>query len=147
MMLVRTYLAPSPIDGIGVFAAEFIPGGTRIWELNPVFDVFIHKSQLAGLPPHMQEFVQTYSFPHLELPDTVVIDSDNGRFMNHSEMPNTDFTVFEAGFALRDIYRDEELTCNYCEFDPAFRGFPAHARKVRRRMRGRRPSPGVPLRS
>ena len=27
MMLVRTYIAPSEIQGLGVFAGEFIPAG------------------------------------------------------------------------------------------------------------------------
>ncbi len=32
MLRVRTYLAPSPIEGIGLFAAEPIPRGTLIWK-------------------------------------------------------------------------------------------------------------------
>ena len=45
----------------------------------------------------------------------VILDSDNGRFMNHSPTPNTDFRVFDKG---------EELTCNYHEFEPTFSGYP-----------------------
>jgi SET domain-containing protein len=43
--------------------------------------------------------------------------------MNHSEAPNTDFTGFEAGYAIRDIEVGEEITCNYHEFDPTFTGW------------------------
>ena len=53
----------------------------------------------------------------------VVLDSDNGRFMNHSLGPNTDFRIFDRGFALFDIAQGEEITCNYHEFDPTFAGF------------------------
>ena len=43
--------------------------------------------------------------------------------MNHNERPNTDFTVFDRGYALVDIQKGEEITCNYFEFDPSFAGF------------------------
>lgn len=75
------------------------------------------------MPPVVREYVSRYAFPHLEMEGHVVVDFDNGRFMNHSVQPNTDFTVFDKGFALRDIMVGEELTCNYAEFDPAFREF------------------------
>ena len=52
-----------------------------------------------------------------------IVDCDDGKFMNHSEQPNTDFRVFDQGFALTDIAVGEEITCNYYEFDPGFRGF------------------------
>ena len=53
----------------------------------------------------------------------VVLDSDNGRFMNHTLTPNTDFRIFDKGYALFDIAQGEELTCNYHEFDPNFVGY------------------------
>jgi hypothetical protein len=52
-----------------------------------------------------------------------VIDMDNGKFMNHSLAPNTDFRVFDAGYAVTDIAPGDEITCNYHEFDPGFVGF------------------------
>ncbi len=42
MMLVKTYLAPSQIQGLGVFAGEPIPCGSQLWVLNPKFDIFVH---------------------------------------------------------------------------------------------------------
>jgi len=123
MMLVKTYLAPSQIQGLGVFAGERIPRGNHIWVLNPKFDIFVHPSELAGLPSHMHDFVARYSYPHLEIGEVRVVDCDDGKFMNHSEQPNTDFRIFDRGFALTDIDVGEEITCNYYEFDPGFRGF------------------------
>jgi uncharacterized protein len=123
MLTVSTYIAPSAIEGLGVFSAEFIPAGRLLWNLNPKFDIFIDQREIEGLAPHVQDFIARYSYPHLEMPGVVIVDSDNGRFMNHSLAPNTDFRVFDKGYALVDIAQGDELTCNYYEFDPTFAGF------------------------
>jgi hypothetical protein len=123
MMLCRTFVAQSEIQGLGVFAAEFIPCGGQMWVLNPKFDIFVQISELARLPAHMHEYVTRYSYPHLEMSGVRIIDCDDGKFMNHSEQPNTDFCIFDKGYALTDIAAGDEITCNYYEFDPAFRGF------------------------
>ncbi len=123
MLTVSSYVAPSAIEGLGVFAGEFIPAGRLMWDLNPKFDIFIDRLEIESFPQHMQDFIARYSYPHLERPGVVVVDSDNGRFMNHCLTPNTDFRVFDKGYALVDISRGEELTCNYHEFDPTFAGF------------------------
>ena len=117
MMLVRTYLSNSPIEGVGIYAAEPIKAGDVIWRLEPKFDVFFTQSDIEELPPHMQDFIARYSYPHMTKPGIWVLEFDNGRFMNHSEAPNTDFTHFAQGFAIRDIAAGEEITCNYHEFD------------------------------
>jgi uncharacterized protein len=123
MMLVRSYAAQSAIEGLGVFAGEFIPKGTMLWGLDPKFDLFITPEVYEALAPHMQDFVDCYSYPHLERPGIRIVDCDHGKFMNHNERPNTDFTVFDRGYALVDIQKGEEITCNYFEFDPSFAGF------------------------
>jgi SET domain-containing protein len=125
MLTVSTYLAPSVIEGLGVFAREYIPRGRLIWTLNPKFDIFINESEIDAYPPYLQDFMSRYTYPHLEMPGVVILDSDNGRFMNHSSTPNTDFRIFDKGYALVDIAKGEELTCNYYEYDPAFSGYPA----------------------
>jgi len=122
MLLISTYVAHSAIEGLGVFAAEPVARGRLMWSLNPKFDVFVLPGELDSLPPHMLDYIARYSYPHLEMPGVVVVDSDNGRFMNHSMEPNTDFRVFDKGYALCDIAAGEEITCNYHEFDPGFRG-------------------------
>jgi uncharacterized protein len=123
MMLVRTYIASSEIQGLGIFAGEFIPGGSQIWVLNPKFDIFIYEEEIAALPAHMQDYLARYSYPHLKISRVRIVDCDDGKFMNHTEQPNTDFRIFDRGFALSDIAAGEEITCNYSEFDPDFRGF------------------------
>ncbi len=123
MMLVRTHLANSSIEGVGIFATEPIKAGDVVWKLEPKFDVFFTERDIESLPLHMQDFVARYGYPHLHKPGIIVLEVDNGRFMNHSEQPNTDFTRFDVGYATRDIAQGEEITCNYYEFDPTFQGF------------------------
>jgi SET domain-containing protein len=123
MLMVSTYLAPSSIEGLGVFASEFIGRGRLMWSLNPKFDIFIRTDEIESYPAHLQDYIARYTYPHLEMPGVVILDSDNGKFMNHSLTPNTDFRIFDKGYALTDIAPGEELTCNYHEFDPGFVGF------------------------
>jgi uncharacterized protein len=123
MLTISTYLAPSAIEGLGVFAGEFVERGRLLWSLNPKFDIFVHPDEIATYPPHMQDYIARYTYPHLEIDGVVVLDSDNGKFMNHSLTPNTDFRIFDIGYALVDIAVGDEITCNYHEFDPRFVGF------------------------
>ena len=123
MLLISTYVAPSSIQGLGVFADEFIPAGNLIWDFNPKFDILVNEMELGTLPPHVQSFIARYSYPHLGMAGHRVIDVDNGKYMNHSLAPNTDFRVFEKGYAIVDIAPGQEITCNYHEFDPGFIGF------------------------
>ena len=47
MLLVKTKIGPSEIDGIGLFADQFIPRGTLVWELVPALDIEV---AVEGLP-------------------------------------------------------------------------------------------------
>jgi SET domain-containing protein len=123
MLMVSTYVAPSAIEGLGVFAGERIERGQLMWSLNPKFDIFIRVDEIESYPLHMQEYLARYTYPHLEVEGVLVLDSDNGKFMNHSLTPNTDFRIFDKGYALVDILPGDEITCNYHEFDPRFVGF------------------------
>ena len=134
MMLVRTFVAASPIEGLGVYADEFIPAGKLLWQLNPKFSVTFSLADIEAMPTHTREYVERYAFPHLTLGEGyMVLELDNGRYMNHSGEPNTDFTAFDRGRAIRDIQAGEEITCNYYEFDPSFEGvFTPPAYKVQK---------------
>jgi SET domain-containing protein len=123
MLLISTYVAQSPIEGLGVFADEHVPCGSLIWSFDPKFDILVNEMELGSLPPHVQSFIARYSYPHLDMAGHRVIDVDNGKYMNHSLTPNTDFRIFDKGYALVDIAPGDEITCNYHEFDPGFVGF------------------------
>ena len=72
MLLISTYVAPSSIEGIGVFAAEPVARGGLMWSLNPKFDVFVRPDEIEGLPAHMQDFIARYSYDEFAfiLPET-----------------------------------------------------------------------------
>ncbi len=124
MLLVPTYVRPSQVEGVGVFAMEEIAAGTLIWRFDDRFDRLIHRRELAEQPDSTRQFIERYAYPYWHDADLLVVELDNGRFMNHSDKPNTDFVDPDAGYTLRTIAADEELFCNYSEFDPGFAMLP-----------------------
>lgn len=122
MLLIETELRPSAIQGLGVFAVTPIPASAIIWQLNPAFDLVLPGSGLNALPRPMLKFVERYGYRPHRFPNLVVLECDNGKFMNHSYAPNLDFSAFDVAFALRDILPGEELTTNYFDFDFDFDG-------------------------
>jgi SET domain-containing protein len=124
MILVPTYVAPSAIEGVGVFAGVPVSKGTLLWRLDRDFDRLIHRRDLEKLDPVFREFSDRYGYPYPHDPTYLVVELDNGRFMNHSALPNTCFVDPDSGYATRDISADDELTCNYAEFEPDFEILP-----------------------
>jgi len=120
MMIVPTYVGPSAIEGVGIFAAAPIPKGAAIWSLDERYDLLLAPADIAGMGELQRDFVERYGYPHMTRPSLTVVEFDNGRFMNHTEEPNTDFTDPAMAWAIRDIAAGEEITCNYAEFDPGF---------------------------
>jgi SET domain-containing protein len=124
MILIPNFVAPSRIEGVGIFTAEALAAGTLIWRLDPKLDRMLSKEELASLSPVGREFAERYGYPYPHDPDQLIIELDNGRFMNHATAPNTDFTNPDAGYTRHAIAAGEELTCNYSEFDPSFEILP-----------------------
>jgi hypothetical protein len=116
MMTVRCYLAPSTIEGLGVFCHDDIRAGDVVWIHDPRLDIAIPVAEIAGMPAHVREFLDRYTYDHPDRPGYVVLDGDEGRFMNHAEAPNLDFAFGDRGLALVDIPAGTELTCNYGDF-------------------------------
>ncbi|MEK6817633.1 MAG: SET domain-containing protein [Nanoarchaeota archaeon] len=116
MLLVKTHLDKSKVQGIGLFADEFIPKGTLIWKFVSGFDFALKKENLNKLPEVAKSWVLHYGY-YNEGEGGHVICVDNGRFMNHSENSNTTDTNIIGTIAIRDIKKGEEITCNYFEFD------------------------------
>ncbi len=113
MMMVRCYLGPSQIDGLGVFAAADIREGTVVRLYDSRFDLAYEKDELTRVPAHFREFLERYTHDHPRDPEFLILDCDEGRFMNHASRPNVDLTRPERGIAARDIAAGEELTCDY----------------------------------
>lgn len=120
MLLVSTYVAPSSIEGVGLFAAEDIPAGTAIWRFDRSFDLLLSPDDVARLDDVQAAYVERYGYSYEADRSYIVIESDNGRFMNHSETPNTDFSQSGTGTALIDIPAGAEILCDYGEFEPGF---------------------------
>jgi hypothetical protein len=130
MLLVNTYVAASTVQGVGVFAAEPITNGRKIWRFDKRFDLLIPiEEYLSSLPP-LKALLDRYAYPSPDRPGFIVYEADNGRFMNHSETPNTDFSN-AGGKAIEDIEPGEEITCNYSDFYEEFELLPSAADKLR----------------
>jgi uncharacterized protein len=110
MLVVRTYVAPSRVHGLGVFARHPLRAGTLVWVFDPVIDQVITRDQLAALPDTVRDIALSRSF--VSKNGQTILSRDNGVFLNHSERPNIAGESSEA-FALRDIAMDEELTEDY----------------------------------
>lgn len=114
MLLVPTYLAQSPLHGLGVFAAAPIPKGAVMWRFVPGFDLVIPLETAKSYPPVAWDYLMRYAYVSRHVPGGYVLDGDHSRFLNHSKQPNTDNST-EATIARRDIAKDEEITVDYDE--------------------------------
>jgi hypothetical protein len=115
MLQVKTYIDKSPIQGIGLFAAEDIPKGTITWEYYPDLDIALEKEGF-GVGRIEWEFIEKYAFYDKQL-NKWILSADNDRFTNHSENPNTGPLKDGRMQALKDIKQGEEITSNYYEID------------------------------
>lgn len=115
MLLVPTYLDKSPIAGIGLFAATDIPTDTHIWTYIDGFDVMFSKAAIHRLPAQVLEFLKIYGHYEDVNSGEVCLCTDNARFMNHSDDPNTR-DAHAGTFASRMIVKGEEITANYDDF-------------------------------
>lgn len=120
MLLVRTRVAPSPIHGLGLFAAEPIPRGASVWRFHAGFDHAYTRAEFAELPASAREHLRWFSYFDAAQ-DALIKSGDLCCFMNHADAPNTgagpEVSEPVVTVALRDIAAGEELTCDYRAFD------------------------------
>ena len=108
-------IRPSPMQGLGAFASQFIASGTRLIEyagerLTPA-------EADARYPDEPGERHHTFLFA---IDDEVVIDAavdgNEARFINHSCDPNCDAVIDDERIwieSIRDIEPGEELAYDY----------------------------------
>ena len=113
MLLVDAKAGPSRVHGTGLIAQAFIPEGARVWAFMPGFDVLIPEDDLERLSPAARAQAIYWSYFHLAT-RTFVMSSDDDRFTNHADDPNTR-VVGDHTVAVRDIQRGEEITNDYNE--------------------------------
>jgi len=114
MLVVKTILKESPGKGIGLFAAEQLSKG-QIWsEEHPDFDIHLARSLVDQMKNNVyRDFIHIYG-EYNETSELFKISIDNGRFINHSDTPNTMY-IRQHGYSIttKDIDAGEELTIDY----------------------------------
>ena len=113
MYLIKTYLDKSPIHGIGVYAGEDVAEGTVIWSEQPGFDQILTEQQVAAMPTRALEFMRTYAY---FTGGKFHLNSDNGKFTNHDDDPNSRMNDHGDVYACRVIAKGDEITADYAEF-------------------------------
>jgi SET domain-containing protein len=88
MLLVKTYIAQSPIHNLGLFADQFIAAGTELWRFTPGYDLEIELDAFKNLPEHVKQFLDHYGYLDSHL-NRFILCFDNARFINHSEDSNS----------------------------------------------------------
>jgi uncharacterized protein len=116
MLLISASAGPSKLHGMGLIAREQIPKGTRIWQFVSGFDVLITEEEFSKLSLPARQQVLHYAYFDVHR-NKFVLSSDDDRFTNHSDLPNTkDFGDYVE--AAVDIAPGEEITANYVELGP-----------------------------
>jgi SET domain-containing protein len=122
MLLVKTRIGPSTIEGVGLFADEFIPKGKRMWALSNKIDTTYTGEEVQNLaePERSDILGLHYSYLSKDI-GRYVICGDDARFINHSDNPNMVPMPEDPGkepddVAARDIQKGEEITYDYREF-------------------------------
>jgi hypothetical protein len=76
MLLVKTELRPSGIHGLGVFAAEPVSKGERIWEFTPNLDLAFSSEVLTLLTPVQRERFLCFAYLDLRTKEYVYCVDD-----------------------------------------------------------------------
>lgn len=111
MILFKTLIDKSAGKGLGLFAAEFIPKDSLVYE-NSIQK--IKKYDTEALSAFSSFYINTYTWV---VGDHVYHCIDDTMYINHADDPSVDGAT---GKALRDINPGEELTENYSTFDPTY---------------------------
>jgi hypothetical protein len=112
MMTVPCSLAPSRIEGSGVYCRKDLRQGQPVWSDDPILDLRVPAAKFGTVPAHMREIPERYTYPDLQRLDFVILEADEGKFMNHAEDPDLDCSDGATGHARRDSPAGTELTCN-----------------------------------
>lgn len=123
MLVVKTKIGQSKVEGIGLFADQFIPKGAVTWKFNPKFDIYFNPSEVEKMSEVQKDLI--IHFAYLSKKSGKYLYSvDNTRFTNHSTSPN--ITVDEklsegdaeiCTVAIKDIQIGEEMTIDYQAID------------------------------
>jgi uncharacterized protein len=130
VLLIDHYIAKSTIHGLGVYSAEHVAKGQKVWEFHPVIDRIVSASALAKMPQYIIALIDSRA-EYLPAQDAHLTSLDGDQFTNHSDDPNI-CKVGEVWLASREIRPGDELTCDYRE--TVIRGFDPETRQPHSRM-------------
>ncbi len=121
MLLIKTYLAPSKIHGVGLFAGENIKKTQVTWKYNANFDKSFTVQEVNKMPNLLKKFVREYASLSTQT-KKYILCNDNARFTNHSTNANLEAIKMKGEIELiarakKDIKKGEELTINYRTID------------------------------
>lgn len=112
MLLVPMRVAPSAIQGLGLFAAADIAEGAEIWRFAEGLDLLLPVADIPALPAAFRAFLDTYGYTPHAFPGRILLSCDHAKFMNHADEPNTVARDLSS-FARVPIRSGEEATCDY----------------------------------
>ena len=121
MMCVKSKVLPSSIEGLGLFADEFIPKGTVVWRFTLGFDEKFTAEQVVAFPELIRDHLTRYAYLSKKT-NLYILAVDNGKYANHSKTPNTNSSYSDdeeevVTRAIVDIQKGEELTDDYDLFE------------------------------
>ena len=118
MFLFRTEVkvATDPRMGLGLFATEFIPKDSVVWEFVEGVDIKVSIDRVEQMSEAQQEYFEKYAWVE---DDYYYSSCDLTNFVNHSYQPNLKI-IDKVMISFKDIYPGEELFENYAEFDDCF---------------------------
>lgn len=115
MLRIPTFVAPSSIAGMGLFAGADVEAGTIIWVFTEGVDWRMPPGDVDRFPePYRSRFRH---YVYLDETGVFVLCGDNAKFMNHADEPNCEDPDREHTITLREIRAGEELTCDYRQID------------------------------
>ena len=124
MFLYRTEVKPAtnPAMGLGLFALEFIPNQSIVWEYKKGFDIRFDPMKLNELNKAGQAHFTKYGWLEKMASDDkeyYYCNADLCGFTNHSKNPNISsrghYTI-----AIKNIEIGQEILIDYSEFDSLF---------------------------
>ncbi len=115
MLIVETYLAPSQVHGIGLFAAQDIPAHSVVWKFKDFIDTVLPPERFLRLCREVDNFTLQHLMNSTYRRNSQYFYlTDNARFINHSpDNRNITFVDDYTEIALRDIKQGEELLEDY----------------------------------
>lgn len=123
MLVVKTKIGQSKIEGIGLYADQFIPKGTITWKFDPRFDIYFDPKEVEVMSELQKDLIIHFAYLSKKS-GKYVYSIDNTRFTNHSTNPNIaeDEKLSEGDaeictVAIRDIQIGEEMTIDYRAID------------------------------